>query len=917
MTPNDPLHTPGTNWDITAQQRVEQAQHASEANFRTFFESMSDMIFVSTLQGWIIVTNSAVTRTLGYTLEELTGKHLLDMHPAGVRQECEVILAAMFRGERDSCPLPLVRKDGSLVPAETKVWQGIWNGEACLFGMCKNLTEEQEAAQRFERLFRNNPSSSALSSLPGDQFLDVNDAFLKTLGYTLEEVIGRTSAELALFVHQEQVNRIAHQLQAEGRLESCELQVRCKDGRILDGLFSGELIRNQGQQFLLVTMVDITLRKHAEAELARLSVMQNAVMHLATDFVNVPVAQQDAAICQSLETIGGLIGADLAYLSAYDFANGLCSNTHEWCGPGIPPQIDKLQAVEIGEFSDWVEAHQRGEVVHIPSVETLPADGRLRQVLKLLGTRSAVALPLMHEGVCLGFVGFDAMHEERLWRQDEIALLRVLAELYAHFEVRRAAERRTEELQRGILLARDQAQAAAQSKSLFLANMSHEIRTPLNAVLGYAQIMERECRDCEHSGKLKAISRSGEHLQTLITDLLELVRSDARTINPEPSEFDFHQVLEDVRLMFIPTPEARDLALEVACAPDVPQYLYADPGKVRQILVNLVGNALKFTAAGGVRLTASVRPEGAAEGFLVTVDVEDTGCGIDPDDLEHIFEVFEQAEPGRRSGKGAGLGLPLSRRYARALGGDVTVVHSETAGSHFRFTFHARPASRAGTGSCDRPRVSHLALDQVACRVLVVDDDPENCEMLSLMLQSAGFAAEAVASARQALRRLAQGARLDVVLMDKHMPGMDGYEAIRRIRELPGGRELAVLVVTASGFADEKELALAAGADGYVAKPVRRAHLLEELGRVAGIRYAYESPRPAALDPAALACLSAEQRVLLARALSRGDIQCLRDLIAGIARDNACLAAGMQRLLDGYDYDHLRGLLASANTLTL
>ena len=236
----------------------------SEANFRTFFESMTDMIMVGTPDGRLLFTNAAVTRTLGYSAEELAAMYVLDVHPADKRLEAGDIFASMFRGEREICSLPLVCKNGKLVPVETRVWFGQWNGMNCLFGISKNLTAEQEAQQRFERLFRNNPALMALIAVKDQRFTDVNEAFLKALGNSRDDVIGKTVAELHLFPHPEQMVAITDKLLAVERVSDLEMQVRRKDGVILDGLFSGEMISSEGQQYFLTVMIDITDRKRAE-----------------------------------------------------------------------------------------------------------------------------------------------------------------------------------------------------------------------------------------------------------------------------------------------------------------------------------------------------------------------------------------------------------------------------------------------------------------------------------------------------------------------------------------------------------------------------------------------------------------------------------------------------------------------------
>ena len=255
--------------EISERKRVEQALTESETNFRNFFEAIDDMIVVATLGGNILFGNAALKHKLGYTPEDLSCMHVLDLNPADERQEAEAIFAAMFRGERTSCPLPLVAKNKTLVPAETRAWTGKWNGLDCLFGVSKDLSVEQEAQQRFERLFRNNPALMALSSYPEHRFMDVNDIFLATMGYNPEEMLGKTSAEIGLFLKPQQQAAIIEQLQSNGRISGIELQVRCKDGSVLDGLFSGDSIRSQGKDYYLTVMVNMTERKQAQEALRK------------------------------------------------------------------------------------------------------------------------------------------------------------------------------------------------------------------------------------------------------------------------------------------------------------------------------------------------------------------------------------------------------------------------------------------------------------------------------------------------------------------------------------------------------------------------------------------------------------------------------------------------------------------------
>jgi PAS domain S-box-containing protein len=246
---------------------AEAALRECDANLHAFFSSMADIVLAVARDGRLLFANAAAARLLGYAPDELGAMHLLDLHPADGRGEAGEIFAAMLNGGRTSAFLTLARKDGGLVPVETRAWLGRWNGEACLFGIARNLSAEQEAQQRFERLFLNSPALMALSTLPEQRFVDVNDVFLKTLGYARAELIGKTVAELGVFPQAEQQAALAVKLQAEGRLAGVSLQVRRKDGAVLDGLFSAEVIDIHGRPHFLTTMTDITARKRAEEAL--------------------------------------------------------------------------------------------------------------------------------------------------------------------------------------------------------------------------------------------------------------------------------------------------------------------------------------------------------------------------------------------------------------------------------------------------------------------------------------------------------------------------------------------------------------------------------------------------------------------------------------------------------------------------
>jgi PAS domain S-box-containing protein len=290
--------------------------HESEASFRHFFDSMVDIAVVAAADGRILSANRAARDRLAYSHDELMGMHLLDWHRQEDRPEAEGIFADILAGRSGHCPLPLVAKDGTVVPVETRVWFGSWHGRDCVFGICRDLTSEQEAQQRFERVFRRNPLPMALSSMPDRRFTDANDAFVQTTGYTVEEIVGRTPAELHLTVDPEAHGAAAEALRGCGSISGVELGVRCRDGSIRDGVFSGELIRSQGRELLLTVMQDITERTRSERAL-RESEARNRLLSDVT--IEGIVIHRDAVAADVNASMARMLGCGREELLGRDF----------------------------------------------------------------------------------------------------------------------------------------------------------------------------------------------------------------------------------------------------------------------------------------------------------------------------------------------------------------------------------------------------------------------------------------------------------------------------------------------------------------------------------------------------------------------------------------------------------------------
>ena len=661
-----------------ARQRLafERQLHDSERNFRLFFETIDDLIVVATPEGRILFCNQALEKKLGYSHREIVGRHVLDLHAPTDRAEAEQIFADMLGGERKICPLPLATRDGRRLPVETRVWIGKWDQIDCVFGVSKDLSAEQEAQQRFERLFFRNPALMALSSLPERTITEVNRSWLEVLGYRREEVIGHSAAELNLFARPEQAEEIGRQLHRDQRVVNFELQVRARDGRLLDGLFSGELIQSQGREYLLSVMIDITRRKQAEVELKK-------------------------------------------------------------------------------------------------TIEQL---------------------------------------EEATARANDLAA---------------------------------EAELASVAKSEFLANMSHEIRTPMNGVIGMTGLLLDTELDENQRQYAETVRTSGENLLNLINDILDFSKIEAHKLELEELEFDLTQTLKE--LVDVLGLQARNKGLQLSCdlALEIPEQLLGDPGRLRQILTNLVGNAIKFTENGAVAIRVEVDQENT-ESLRLRFAVQDSGIGIPADKRDRLFKSFSQVDASttRRYG-GTGLGLAICKQLVTMMGGSIGVNSQPGQGSEFWFT---AVFGRVAGCAPDQTRLSteisgfrELKVEVsttsdnrfAGARVLVAEDNPVNQQVALGILRKFGLKADTVGNGAEALTALAS-LPYDLVLMDVQMPEMDGFTATRKLRE-PGAKVLnpriPVIAMTAHAMAGDREKCLAAGMDDYVSKPISPTALLEVLHR--------------------------------------------------------------------------------------
>ncbi len=382
--------------------------------------------------------------------------------------------------------------------------------------------------------------------------------------------------------------------------------------------------------------------------------------------------------------------------------------------------------------------------------------------------------------------------------------------------------------------AKTSAEASSSAKSQFLANMSHEIRTPLNGVLGMAQALETDDLTPAQKEKVGVILDSGKSLMALLNDVLDLTKIEAGKLEISAVPGDFLHTMKRTRQLFQSTAEEKGLDLFVRYDANFPQRLTYDPTRVRQCVSNLLSNAIKFTAQGSVEVAINAKPTTDGQ-YMIVVDVSDTGIGMSADTCAKLFTVFTQADGATtRKFGGSGLGLAISRQLARMMGGDIIVKSEEGRGSTFRFTFKAQEAAAVAAPAPAVAKAEPIARSLRGLRILLTDDNAINRQVIKLFLSPQGCDIAEATNGKEALDRLAQD-DFDVVLMDIHMPVMDGKEAVQRIRATDRWSTLPVIALTADAMSGDREKYLALGMTDYVSKPVDQRELIAKLHQVMGL----------------------------------------------------------------------------------
>ncbi|MGL5130969.1 MAG: response regulator [Planktothrix sp.] len=529
--------------------------------------------------------------------------------------------------------------------------------------------------------------------------------------------------------------------------------------------------------------------------------------------------------------------------------NGNRSAITESVEPGWPSVKGQIFPEEmfIGEFQydDFQEKFCLIEDININQSTITPA---LKNILNLLKVQAKLLVPIVKDSSLWGYLIAHHCQKPRKWHQSEIESIQhisiqlaIAVQQSTLFEQAKAEIIERKKAEAALQKAVKAADIANRAKSEFLANMSHELRTPLNAILGFAQLMNHDLSlKPDYQRYVEIINRAGSHLLELINDILEMSKIEAGRVTLNKTDFNLISFLNNLQNILQIQAIQKGLNLLFEISSEIPQFVRTDEGKLRQVLINILGNALKFTQIGSVTLRARLKPENKSDQLSIIFEIEDTGLGISPEEISNLFQAFAQTETGRKHHEGTGLGLAISRKFIQLMGGDITVQSVVNQGTIFTFKILVqRVESTILHSSIFHPPILRLAPQQPSYKILAVDDILESRLLLSEILNGVGFQVKEAENGLQAVE-LCQTWKPDLIFMDMRMPVMNGLKATQIIKADLCTHKTLIIALTASAFEEDRAMLLEAGCDDFIRKPFQREQLLEKVKQYLKVEYIYQ-----------------------------------------------------------------------------
>ncbi|MDO0825344.1 PAS domain S-box protein [Desulfosporosinus nitroreducens] len=836
--------------DITVRKSVEKQLKVQTEYAEMLLNTVPSAVFSIDNNKKILSWNKWAEHLTGYSQDEVVGKDCSLFSNSPCNEKCGLYLkepvigkVCTIRNKRGATRY--ISKNAALLRDETGEITG---GIECFDDITGRIQiEEQllESEERYSAIVNCAPEIVAIFKMGTIVF--VNDAGLSASGYEKNEVIGHNVEKFISKKSNELIlANMKRRIQGE-TIGDFEIEFIDKTGAVTNLIVKTSAITYENESAVLAVFIDITVRKHAEEELNKKEKILSAVAMSIKEFLD--CSDYLVAVKNSFELLGSATQVDRINLfqNTFDLAGNQYTNQKvEWHSSLCEPLLNnwELQGIPFTKIDGFIEPLINGEA-YFGIVRELKND-RTREVLAAKGILSIAVIPIFVRGDFWGFVGFDDCTYERNWSEAEFSVLRAFAN-----SLERAVERSiiNEELEK----SKKAAETASILKGQFLANMSHEIRTPMNGIIGFIELLFRTDLTREQWGFLGQIKSASDALLLLINDILDYSKIEADKLELENILFDIHSLVEGSVNLFVPRSNDKGIRINLFIASDVPKVLYGDPGRLRQVLNNLIGNGLKFTEEGEVNVEL-ILVEDNAQNVKIQFQISDTGIGIDKEVLPRLFTIFSQADASTtRKYGGTGLGLAISHRIINLMNGKINVDSVLGKGSTFYIeldlkrynprdilnldnmqmirrelleTAFSRSGSQARSfEDCldekyTNKDMTNKSASKEQYNVLLVEDTLANQKLATVMLRQLGYNDDLAENGQKAVE-MCNIKKYNIILMDCQMPLMDGYEASSIIKKNEGlNRETVIIAMTAHAMEGDRDKCINSGMDDYFSKPI-------------------------------------------------------------------------------------------------
>lgn len=944
--------------DISVRKQTESALRESQHFIQAIADSNPNLLYVyDVIEQRNVYSNRQLSTMLGYTAREIQDMGTAMMSTLMNPEDLPAFFENIQKWER--------AKDRDIIQFQYRMkhkngewrWLHSWDTVFLrttdgkpkqILGTANDITDRKLAEekllasqQRISFLLQQTPIAVIELNL-NLEIITWNPAAVAIFGYSEQEAIGRVASDLIVpqSYHQQISEILNHGWNAKSSGTSENLT---KDGRIIIcEWYNTQLIDDNGTAIGIALMaVDITERKQAETELQESALRQRAIariiermrqtldireiFHATTRELRQTMKCDRVAIYRFNPDWSGEFVAEsrdhkwVSFIQAQELDSNLTEGAldSELC---VVKRLDSASQELRDTYLQETQggAYSRGKTYLC--VEDIYKEGFDDCYIKLLEkfqAKSYIIVPIYCGKKLWGLLASYQNSAPRQWSEAEINVAvdvgTQLGVALQQAELLARTQRQSMEL----IKSKENAEVANRAKSQFLASMSHELRTPLNAILGFSQVMARNSSITEEQKEyIKIINRSGEHLLELINDVLSMSKIEAGQITINESRFNLYNLLNSLKEMLQLKANSKGLQLIFENTDDLPQYIQTDEAKLRQVLINLLGNAIKFTQHGTVTLRVSSQAEKNAteeNKSQLYFEIADTGPGISPSEISTLFKPFVQTETGRKSMQGTGLGLPISQQFVRLMGGDIAVESQLDKGTTFSFNISVNLVTESdGQEKSAVKQVIALEAGQQTYRILIVEDVAENRQLLLKLLVPLGFEVREATNGEEGIA-LQSTWKPHLILMDMLMPVMDGYEATRQIKQSLEGRETIIIALTASAFDEQRQIILSAGCNDLICKPFREEVLFEKIAHHLNLRYIYEEENSStsfsaptllkSLTTEDLSVMPTDWVVELHRAALCVDDNRILELIEQIPETEANLAKALTDLVDNFRID--------------